>query len=332
MVGGPNSFVAGGYAGTPLGGVLPVEIDATAGASTADTAQFVPQWTDQGRAAPLLAPLRAIVGDELPEMPGANVLGDVRAGSVVLWTHPKLATKRGAPMPVLAIGDQGDGRSIALGADGGWLLEFSALGTRTAGRGHGAMWDGLLGWLMRDPRFEPAQIELGAACTAGLPTALRARLLPAAAGAKEEEVTLDVARIDKQATPAHLRAQRPASGPGGAGPTVELTLPPQEAGGYSARLRVGSGPATRRDFACEAGGDEWADSRPDADRLRDLASATGGTFAWASDDLSRIPLPKPTVVSAERHVVPVAPPWVWTLAAALAFGAHWFARRRSGLV
>jgi hypothetical protein len=43
-------------------------------------------------------------------------------------------------------------------------------------------------------------------------------------------------------------------------------------------------------------------------------------------------LPKPTVVSAERHVVPVAPPWFWTLVAALAFGAHWFARRRSGLV
>src|SRR5262249_37024688 len=156
-----------------------------------------PQWTDQGRAAPLLAPLRATLGDELPQMPGANVLGDVRQGSVVLWTHPKILTKRGAPMPVLAIGDQGDGRSIALGADGGWLLEFSALGARTAGRGHGAMWDGLLGWLMRDPRFEPAQIELGSACTAGLPTPLRARLLPAGPGAKDEEVTLDVARIDK---------------------------------------------------------------------------------------------------------------------------------------
>jgi hypothetical protein len=36
-------------------------------------------------------------------------------------------------------------------------------------------------------------------------------------------------------------------------------------------------------------------------------------------------------VSAERHVVPVAPPWVWTLVAAATLGAHWFARRRSGL-
>src|SRR5262249_11359776 len=161
------------------------------------TAPHVPQWTDQGRAAPLLGPLRAIVGDELPQMVGSNILGDVRTGSVVLWTHSKLTTKSGAPMPILAIGDQSDGRSISLAADGGWLLEFSPLGSRTAGRGHGALWDGLLGWLMRDPRFEPAQLELVGACTAGLPTTVRARLLPATPGAKAEEVTLDVTRIDK---------------------------------------------------------------------------------------------------------------------------------------
>ncbi len=53
-------------------------------------------------------------------MAGTNVLGDVRPGGVVLWTHPTRTTKRGAPMPVLAIGDEGDGRSIALGIDAGW--------------------------------------------------------------------------------------------------------------------------------------------------------------------------------------------------------------------
>jgi uncharacterized membrane protein len=331
MVGGPNSFVAGGYAGTAIADVLPVGLDASPGSTAADTAPFVPQTSDQGRAAPLLGPLRGVVGEELPQMPGANVLGDVRGGGVVLWTHPTRLTKSGAPMPVLAIGDIGDGRTIAMGTDGGWLLEFSALGARTSGRGHGALWDGLLGWLMRDPRFEPAQLELGGGCTGGLPTSVRAHLLPAAPGAKPDMVTLDVARLDKQdkkTAPVHLTAPRP---PAGSDPTVELTIPPLEAGGFAARMRVGSGPATRRDFACEAGGDEWADSRPDPERLRALATAAGGTFSWA-DDLTTLPLPKPTVVSAERHVVPVAPPWLWTLVAALAFGAHWFARRRSGLV
>src|SRR5262249_16470705 len=102
MVGGPNSFVprrysppppphpflAGGDGETPLGEVLPVALVRSPGATAADTAPVVPQWTEQGRAAPLLAPLRGVVADELPQMPGANVLGDVRGASTVLWSHP----------------------------------------------------------------------------------------------------------------------------------------------------------------------------------------------------------------------------------------------------
>jgi uncharacterized membrane protein len=327
MVGGPNSFVAGGYAATPLGEVLPVSLDGTPGATAADTAPFVPAWTDEGRAAPMLGPLRGVVDAELPTMPGANVLGEPRPEAVVLWTHPGRNTPAGRPMPVLAVADVGDGRSIALGVDGGWLFEFSELGARTAGRGHGALWDGLLGWLMRDPRFEPAQLELVGGCTAGLPSTLRVHLLPAPKGGLPETLAVDIARIDKQKTPIRLTATRP---PGGA-TTVDVPIPALEAGGYSARLRVGQGPTTRRDFACEAGGDEWADTRPDPERLRALASATGGTFAFANE-AGDLPLPAPTVVSAERHVVPLAPPWAWTLLAAFAFGAHWIARRQSGLV
>ena len=328
MVGGPNAFVRGGYGGTALASVLPVELDGSGGATAEDATPFVPRWTDQGRAAPLLQPLRGIVGEDLPQMAGTNVLGDVRPGGVALWTHPTRTTRRGAPMPVLAIGDEGDGRSIALGIDALWMLKFSELGARTAGRGHGALWDGLLGWLMRDPRFEPAQLEIPGGCTAGLPSTLHAQVLPAAAGAAGEAITIDVAQIDRStgAQPLHLEGRRASP----TDTTLDFPLPALPAGGYTARLQVGSGASTRRDFACEAGGDEWADSRPDPERLRALASATGGTFAFA-EDAGALPFPKPTVVSAERHVVPLAPPWTWTLFAAVALGVHWIARRRSGL-
>jgi hypothetical protein len=147
----------------------------------------------------------------------------------------------------------------------------------------------------------------------------------AAPGGKPQTVVLDVTRIDKPQTPVHLESPRAADTT-----TLELTLPPLEAGGYTARLRVAGGGATRHDFACEAGGDEWADSRPDPKRLEAIARATGGTFVYASD-VASLPLPRPTVVNAERHVTPVAPPWAWTLAAALLLGVHWIARRRSGL-
>jgi uncharacterized membrane protein len=333
MVGGQNSFVAGGYAGTPLADVLPVELDGSSGAPSADTAPVQPEWTPEGLSSPLLAPLRAVVGDELPQMPGTNLVGDLRPDGVALWSHPTRTTRRGRKMPMLAVGEQGDGRSVALTLDGTWTLEFSQLGARTAGRGHGALWDGLLGWLMRDPRFEPAQIEIVGGCTAGLPATLRARLAPAqsADDVKPPDhpgaaaVVLDIARMDAKRPPLHVETARP-----GQNPSFELSLPPLEAGGYTARMRLGGGATTRYDFACEAGGDEWADTRPDPGRLEALAKATGGRFASAQDAGS-LPMPKPTVVSAERHVVPLAPPWTWTLAAAVLLSAHWIARRRRGL-
>ena len=327
MVGGQNSFVAGGYAGTPLAEVLPVAIDGSPRATSADTSPFVPQWTDEGLTAPLLGPLRDVVGEELPSMPGANVLGDVRPGGVVLWSHPTLTTRSGAKMPVLAIGDEGDGRTIALGIDGAWGLAFSELAAKTAGRGHGALWDGLLGWLMRDPRFEPAQLEIVGGCMAGLPSRLRVHLSPTATpgGARgHEKVVLDVTRIDGPAPPVHVEATQ---SPGAT--TLDLAVPALGEGAYTAKLRT-AGAFTRKDFACETGGDEWADSRPDPARLEALARATGGGFVSAADAAS-LPLPRPTVVNAERHVTPVAPAWVWSLAAAFLLGLHWLVRRRGGL-
>ena len=56
---------------------------------------------------PALRPLRALIGDELPEMPGTNVVGDARPGDVAALEHPTRTTKSGAPMPILALGEHG---------------------------------------------------------------------------------------------------------------------------------------------------------------------------------------------------------------------------------
>ena len=333
MVGGENSFVAGGYAGTPLADVLPVTLDGSASAVSADTAPFEPAWTPEGLSAPLLGPLRSVVGEELPKMPGTNILGDLRPGGTALWAHPTRTTHHGEKMPVLAVGETGDGRSVALSVDGTWGLEFSQLGARTSGRGHGALWDGLLGWLMRDPRFEPAQLELADGCTAGLASTLRAHLASAAAtgasGAPSPRsagvAQLEVTRLDAPAPPLHLERPRPTQTS-----TIDFALPPLEAGAYTAKMRLAGGGTTKYDFACEAGGDEWADSRPDPARLQRLAKATGGVFVFAKQE-SSLAMPRPTVVSTERRVAPLAPPWAWSLAAALLLSGHWLVRRRSGL-
>jgi hypothetical protein len=174
---------------------------------------------------------------------------------------------------------------------------------------------------MRDPRYEPAQVELASPCMAGVPLSLRARPLPGSEGV----LNVEVARLERR----DVVVKKQDRVVKGAEP-VTVDVGKLEPGGYSARVWVGTGPSTRRDFACERGGDEWADSRPDEARLRAIAQATGGEFLRASK-ASEIPLPPATEVAAERRVEPVLPAWTWTLLAAAALGVHWIARRKTGL-
>jgi hypothetical protein len=174
---------------------------------------------------------------------------------------------------------------------------------------------------MRDSRYEPAEVEIESACMAGVPFSLKVRPLPGNRGALDVEISsLGSGRV--------VQAKKVEAGQ--AVPST-FDVDALEPGGYAVRVRVGDGPATRRDFACERGGDEWADSRPDQPRLRDIARATGGRFVTA-DLADRLPMPAATEVATERRVSPVLPAWVWSLLAAAALGAHWIERRRSGLV
>jgi hypothetical protein len=226
-------------------------------------------------------------------------------------------------MPVLALGEAGDGRAIALGVDGTHALAFSEFAERSGGRAYGALWDGLVGWLMRDPRYEAARMELVGPCIAGLGARLRVVRLPDMRG----DIELEVEKLGLPQAGAAKPRKIPAPNPG----PVELELGPLETGGYSARARIGAAPPTRLDFACERGGPAWSDSRPDPKRLEQIAKATGGR-AVTVQDIGDLPVPAATEVASERQTSPVLPVWLWTLLAAGSWGVHWYLRRRAGLV
>ena len=320
MVGGPSSFAGGNYAGTPLDTILPVEQPQDD--KPFDSKAFVPRYTEAGHAAEVTRPIRELLGESLPEMVGTNFLGQARPGSIVLWEHPEL-NAAGKNMPVLALGEAGDGRTIALSVDSTHRLAFSPMAASVAGRAYGALWDGLLGWLMRDPRYEAARVELVGECIEGEPDAvLRVTRLPGMRGTLE----LSLAPLTQNPTDPLVR-QIPADSV----EPVEIRVPGLRAGGYTAKARIGEAPPSRHDFACERGGVAWADSRPDRPRLDSIARVTGGTSV-SMDGIDDLPSPEATRVAAQREVAPVAPPWVWTLAAACLLGVHWVARRNSGLI
>jgi uncharacterized membrane protein len=320
MVGGPSSFAGGNYAGTPLDSILPVEQPQDD--KPFDSKVFMPRYTEAGHAAEVTRPIRELLGEQLPEMVGTNYIGQARPGAIVLWEHPELMAA-GKNMPVLALGEAGDGRTIALSVDSTHRLAFSPMAATVAGRAYGALWDGLLGWLMRDPRYEAARVEVVGECIEGEPeTTLRVTRLPGMRGA----LTLSLAPLTQAASDPVVREI-----PGDSTEPVEIRVPGLKAGGYTAKARIGEAPPSRHDFACERGGAAWADSRPDRPRLDAIARVTGGRSVGL-DGIDDLPMPEATRVAAQREVAPVAPPWVWTLAAAVLLGVHWVARRNSGLL
>ena len=319
MVGGPSSFAGGNYAGTPLDAVIPVEQPRNE--KPFDSEQFVPVMTEAGRTAPVTRNLRSLLDNELPQMAGANRLGQAKPGSIVLWEHPKMRVG-GRPMPVLALGESGDGRSIALGLDSTHRLAFGELAATVTGRAYGALWDGLLGWLMRDPRYEAARVDLLGECLANQSATLRIQRLPGMSG----NISLSIEALNVSKSPSYEQeVDADARG------TLEVPLRPLPAGGYTARVSIGAAPATRFDFGCEAGGEAWSDSRPDPPRLERIAETTGGV-AVTLDTIDELPLSQMAQITAERHVSPLLPAWVWTLLSALTLGVHWMLRRQGGLV
>ncbi len=318
MVGGPSSFAGGNYAGTPIDSVLPLE--QPRGGKGFDSGDFVPVYTEAGRAAPVTRALRSMLDNELPSMAGTNLLGLPRGGAIVLLEHPELEVG-GQPMPLLALGEAGDGRSIALGLDSTHRLAFGEQAAAVKGRAYGALWDGLLGWLMRDPRYEAARVELRGECIANQPVELEIQRLPGMVG--DIEVTLERLGPKREQKVVETIKDNHSS-------KVGVTFPGQPAGGYAVRVAVGAAPATRHDIGCEAGGSAWTDSRPDNERLRLIAEATGGQFVTRRE-LSELPRAEVTQVTAERHVAPLLPAWLWALLSSGLLGAHWVTRRRSGL-
>ena len=247
------------------------------------TAASSARYTEAGRAAPVLGRLRELLGEELPEMPGVEHRGRRAPERHRAARAPRRARPSGAPMPVLALGEAGNGRTIALAVDGSHRLALQRLRRqRRRSRARRASGTRLLGWLMRDPRFEPALVELPGGCIAGDPP----RCCCAAVWVRGRRATARAPRSRCRRWAAPARANHRGRRAAGSAP-VPVELGPLEPGGYAVTVRLeqqGSSAPSRLEFACEAGGTEWADPRPDADRLAHRSGSTGGvgvgTASW----------------------------------------------------
>src|SRR5690606_7714185 len=174
MLGGARSFASGGYTGTPVAEVLPVELPRAhqGPGRLLDTAAFSPALTREGRVHPITA-LRfeprdnAAAWKALPPLHGVNLVEGARRDALVLAVHPKLRTPRGEPMPVITAWETGKGRALAITTDSLWRWGFlAAARPGDDGRAYSKLWENALRWLMDDPdlrylRVDSDRIEYG---------------------------------------------------------------------------------------------------------------------------------------------------------------------------
>jgi uncharacterized membrane protein len=333
MLGGPRSFGPGGYLGTPIADVLPVTL--VTGEQAIDDAELSPRLVPEATHHPLveLAPQFAdniAAWSALAPLIGVNRTAGLRSDAQALLVHPTLVTEQGQPMPVLAVGAPGQGRSMALMTDSSYRWGISTAGLSGDASGYERFWDRALRWLSRDPTLDPSQVTVdkdhyGPGGRMQVQAWLRDARYQARSGGLFR-VTIESERGDAAVKEAPLEADAEGRG------SVQMVAPTTP-GAYIVAVRAEgeAEPIARDVFAVEAGGDEMADPRARPDVLKSVAAASSGMAFDGDDspDLSRLSSTRSRVIGTEV-LSPFASPWFYALFAAL-FSAEWWLRRRFGL-
>ena len=346
VVGGGQAFTAGGYVGTGVAEVLPVELVPEGFEETMlSTDTFLARMSAAG----LRHPLTAVSPDPeenerlwntFPRLEGINRILGLRPGAVSLLEHPTLTLPGGAPHPLLVLGEHGRGRVMAVLTDSFWRLGLPAA---AAGGDPGRLqrlWNNGLRWLLRDPEWkrlhvqaeadealvgEEVHVELLALDRAyqpapGIPIEVRTEVTPGTV-----EVTtagIDASSVLQTDRDGRVRATFKTSAPGVVRIVGRATID-------------GAAEQDQAIIVFRTTGKELDDAPIRDDVLRRISEATGGTHQRMSDAALTTDLPRnpPRVLRVDRRktVELWNTPWALLLGVLL-MSAEWWGRRKAGLL
>ncbi|HHT9155794.1 MAG TPA: hypothetical protein ACFYD5_08275, partial [Candidatus Tripitaka sp. YC43] len=170
MIGGDLSFSHGGYDGTPVEDILPVELNE--GLDAIDVSNFRPQLTPQGLTHPITSldydPERnRKLWEDMPEIKGYNRVKALKRGAVALSVHPG----GGLPASILAVQEvvapvppspradsRQKGRVMALLTDDSWRWNFLSIAGGGSNRNYIKFWRNAVRWLIKDPELNLVRI------------------------------------------------------------------------------------------------------------------------------------------------------------------------------
>jgi uncharacterized membrane protein len=341
MLGGAASFSSGGYYGTPVAAVLPIELFGPFDSGPLlDTQKFSPQLTDAGLSHPVTS-LRYLPADnaavwrQLPQLEGVNLVAGAKPDATVLAVHPRLRTKAGKPMPVIVAGEYGKGRSLAVTTDTLWRWGFiAAARPGDDGRQYTKLWENAMRWLIQDPDLRNLHVDSDTVEYAPqTPVRVSVRLLgrdyqPLAGG----QVTLSVKRGADPARAAEVATAKITVGDDG---TAVYELPGLASGVYRV---IGHATIAGRQvdasdiFLVREGGTELDRPVGDPATLESIARATSGVALGAVDVLPpTLAFDPPRIVRVDKRtdVELWSRPGLLVLVIGL-LGLEWLLRQRSG--
>jgi hypothetical protein len=289
MLGGDRSFDLAGYGMTPLAGILPTRLEG--GAGEVDLTSFRAELTDLGTRHPItrIEPAEdrnAALWDAMPELHGCHVLPDLRPGAVVLLEHPGIE-RGGRRLPIVAIAEVGQGRSMAVATDEVWRWAFEAAGAGLGNRLYLRFWNNTLRWLVHELEDRRVTISLEERTVApgerarGIVRALDSEYRPQAGA----EIDVRVVRVADDSVVETFRVETDDRG------QAAFRFPMDEVGAFRIEATPGPGWPTDGDvpgedagtaavtsMQVETPGGEMRDLRADEELLRAAAEASGGSF------------------------------------------------------
>jgi len=338
MLGGMESFQEGRYHRTPVGEMLPVYLDRSAGES-AGPAKVQFQLSREGWLQPW-ARLRETEGEErarLETMPPFEVLNRVRALKPGASAIASVRDEKGTELPALAVQRFGRGRTAALMVGDLWRW---GMRDAAAQEDMARSWRQLVRWLVADV---PGRIQVSAEPVAGDPNGaqrLQVRVrdekfqpVDDAVVSLEVEPVLLAGASSPPGPPLRLAAEPAAAEPG----LHEASYVPRQTGGFRAvaTVRGADGSDLGRaetGWSSDLAAEEFRLLQPNVALLEELARRTGGRAVLADelDDFVRR-LPELRAPVMETWTQPAwHSPFFFAFALACLL-AEWGLRRWKGL-
>jgi uncharacterized membrane protein len=367
MIGGDRSFDLGKYAGTPIERILPVRLGV--GGDPVDLARFQPVLTEAGRGHPVTAlavnPAQSeATWKQLAPLEGLNLSLGASDGAAVLLEHPTRKTPSGSPLPVVAVREVEQGRSLAFMGDSSWRWSFGEAAAGRTNQAYLRFWKNAMRWLVGDWDSQRLVVDTGQE-NYGIGDEVRVVTRVRDVGFRPQGGVLVTGRVEgpsigasgpvetssavegpERAAPASRRPETDAGGSldlatgsfeGTTSPDGELfvtfkaTMPGAHRVKVKALLHGDAQPSQAETvFAVSAREAELDEIVPDPSFLDALASAAGGRHDRAG--AARAPLEDP---EAGRHVeetrqTPLFHAPILPLIAGIFGTLSWWVRRRIG--